>query len=287
MKNFFLLLLFTINANSFDTLTRFADGVKKAVSHGVSKKPLRTMTLDNRMSFAGILAAGKLTSEIEEKCADLEEGSAEIEECREKQQTLDGLKENIKEIEKEQEEVASKPEKKRSKALKRFMQGTAFIATCSAILSIYDLSPRKCESPQDFKLAISAEGWKEEAFFSSSVEKSPVSEFDLSMLFDLERTVVGTMAETFVTLPNGEDWMAELKKHKNETWSETKLIDLTIPGSHDSVSSYVPGRQAVMGTFARTQAVGIREQLKMGVRAFDLRLGYDSEGKITYKKIFR
>lgn len=66
--------------------------------------------------------------------------------------------------------------------------------------------------------------------------------------------------------PNSS-WMADVAEN-------TPLRQLTIPGTHDTVARYSVGDVA-----GRCQDLGIRSQLNIGVRFFDLRLSLDS-GKL-------
>ena len=61
-------------------------------------------------------------------------------------------------------------------------------------------------------------------------------------------------------------WMASVDGSK-------LLSDLYLPGTHDSATKYVD-----LAFFARCQALSIKQQLEVGVRYLDIRLGFDSQG---------
>ena len=67
-------------------------------------------------------------------------------------------------------------------------------------------------------------------------------------------------------LPGATDWMAPLP-------DERLLSELTIPGTHDSTTRY-----AQLGWFSKCQALSVEEQLDMGFRYLDIRLGSNGAG---------
>jgi 1-phosphatidylinositol phosphodiesterase len=64
------------------------------------------------------------------------------------------------------------------------------------------------------------------------------------------------------------DWMASLS-------SDASLSELSLPGTHDS-GAYKTG-----GDIVFTQSMGLREQLQSGIRAWDIRLKTESNGRLT------
>jgi 1-phosphatidylinositol phosphodiesterase len=64
------------------------------------------------------------------------------------------------------------------------------------------------------------------------------------------------------------DWMSSLS-------SQASLSQLSLPGTHDS------GASRFGGDSAWTQSMALPEQLRSGIRAWDIRLKRDSDGKLT------
>lgn len=67
------------------------------------------------------------------------------------------------------------------------------------------------------------------------------------------------------------DWMDQIK-------DDTRLIDMNIPGSHDS-GTFGVSTVPLKTQLGRAQEKNIKEQLEAGVRAFDLRYKMDSDGE--------
>eukprot|EP00440_Ansanella_granifera_P057182 gb/GFBE01061983.1/.p1 GENE.gb/GFBE01061983.1/~~gb/GFBE01061983.1/.p1 ORF type:complete len:307 (+),score=69.39 gb/GFBE01061983.1/:1-921(+) len=72
----------------------------------------------------------------------------------------------------------------------------------------------------------------------------------------------------FVNTVNTEAWMAEVDKSKS-------LLDLVIPGTHDSMAFQM--RPCIATPWSRCQGDTYLDQLASGIRYFDLRLDFTSE----------
>ena len=70
-----------------------------------------------------------------------------------------------------------------------------------------------------------------------------------------------------------KDWMSYLR-------DDTRIIDMSIPGTHDSCTAHVDSY--VLSAFARCQDMTITEQLNAGIRAFDLRYVWISDKNDFY-----
>ena len=62
-----------------------------------------------------------------------------------------------------------------------------------------------------------------------------------------------------------QDWMKEIPDN-------IKLSQLTIPGTHDSCSFQIKGIANIISYAAKTQSWNLEEQMKAGLRYFDIRL---------------
>ena len=71
-----------------------------------------------------------------------------------------------------------------------------------------------------------------------------------------------------------QDWMYLL----GENISETRLVDLISPGSHNSNSYTI--NSGIKNKFVRNQHINIKEQLDLGIRLLDLRYGIHLNNKV-------
>ena len=62
-----------------------------------------------------------------------------------------------------------------------------------------------------------------------------------------------------------ENWMKEIPDY-------IKISELTIPGTHDSCSYQIKGLGIFLSFAAKTQSWNLEEQMKAGLRYFDIRL---------------
>ena len=80
----------------------------------------------------------------------------------------------------------------------------------------------------------------------------------------------------FITLSLGpKNWMSSVS-------DETFISELSIPGTHDSASD----ERGCNGDACQCQDATLEEQLNLGVRAFDIRLSYDT-GAVTITYLSR
>ncbi|MDH6603362.1 hypothetical protein OKW23_000491 [Bacilli bacterium PM5-9] len=79
----------------------------------------------------------------------------------------------------------------------------------------------------------------------------------------------------YSTYSSARKWMKNLP-------DEMMLSEVNMPGVHDAATGHVTGDAVAQSSLAQTQRYYIDEMLKVGVRSFDLRLGYGDDPSLVH-----